>query len=193
MGNKPECIILHHSLTKDSGTVSWDAIRRYHKAKGWRDIGYHYGIELVGGEYKIFKGRPEHQEGAHTKEQGMNRKSIGICLVGNFDWGEPCDAQLNKLYELLEDIFKRYGKLPIYPHHHFANYKSCPGEKFPLDKVLKYMFGTKADKTEIEFVKSIKKLAEKSIIDSPDYWTNNKKFKSEYVMMLINKIVKKLL
>lgn len=192
MGNKPECIIIHHSLTKDSGTVSWGAIKKYHMEKlNFTNVGYHYGIELVGGEYKIFKGRAENEIAAHTK--GMNDKSLGICLVGNFDWQEPCEAQLAKLYELLEDIFKRHGKLPIYPHNHFASYKSCPGKKFDMGKVLSYMYGSKADKTEIEFIKSIKKLAEKNVIDSPDYWINNKKFKREYVMLLINKIVKKLL
>lgn len=192
MGNNVNCVIIHHSLTKDSDTVSWEAIRKYHiNTKGFRDIGYHYGIELVGGEYKIFKGRAENEVGAHTL--GMNDESIGICLVGNFDDVKPCDAQLNKLYELLEDIFKRYGKLPTYPHNHFASYKTCPGTNFPMDKVLKYMFGSKADKAQIEFVKNIKKLAEKNIIDSPDYWVNNVKFKGEYVMLLINKIVKNLL
>ena len=69
----PQYIVIHHSLTKDGTVVDWEAIRRYHKeTNGWSDIGYHYGIERVGGGLSLQVGRPESQPGAHTKEMHMN-------------------------------------------------------------------------------------------------------------------------
>jgi len=52
---KPILIINHHSLTKDSGSVSWGAIRKWHMGliggednyytnHPMIDIGYHFGL-----------------------------------------------------------------------------------------------------------------------------------------------------
>lgn len=145
--NKPCKIIIHHSLTKDGDVVDYDAMKRYHvNKKGWRDIGYHYVIEKVGDSYKIIKGRDEKMIGAHTK--GENANSIGICLVGNFDIAPPTKEQLEKLYELLQDIFKRHGMLPIFGHCNFpdpktGHRKTCPGTKFPMEEVIENMEGNK--------------------------------------------------
>lgn len=183
--NKCKSIILHHSLTKDSGTVSWDAIRKYHIEKmGFRDIGYHYGIERVGSEYKIFKGREENEIGAHTR--GQNSTSIGICMVGNFDIQSPPKEQLYKLIELINDIFKRHGNLPVFTHHLFAEYKTCPGTKFDMKWLLANL-----NNDDILLVKAVDKLVDKGIINSPDYWINSDSYELDYFKLLINNFAKK--
>jgi N-acetyl-anhydromuramyl-L-alanine amidase AmpD len=129
-------LIIHHSLTKDGAVNDWDAIRRYHiETNGWRDIGYHYGIENVGGKIVLQKGRRESQPGAHTK--GMNEKSLGICVVGNYDLAEPSEAAMNVLANLCASLCKKYRltENDIRTHHEYASYKTCPGSKFPMDKL----------------------------------------------------------
>ena len=109
-GSKPSHIILHHSLTKDSGTVSWGAIRRYHtQDKGWSDIGYHFGIEDVGGYYEMLAGRMPDEVGAHCPQQGMNRKSVGICCVGNFNQIEPPQEQFMCCLKLVRYLSAVWG------------------------------------------------------------------------------------
>jgi N-acetylmuramoyl-L-alanine amidase len=129
-------LIIHHSLTKDGKVNDWNAIRRYHvEVNKWANIGYHYGIELVRDEYVIQKGRAEWRGGAHTL--GMNSKSLGICVVGNYDLAEPPEAALNLLANLCANLCKKYNLKPadIETHHKYASYKTCPGKLFPMDKL----------------------------------------------------------
>jgi N-acetylmuramoyl-L-alanine amidase len=130
---RPEFIVIHHSLTEDGQTVSWGAIRKYHLQQGWQDIGYHYGIELIGDHYEILMGRMPDQAGAHCKESGMNQKSLGICLVGNFDIAPPPAPAMDRLVELVQSLRNEW-MIPlanIKRHSEFATYKSCPGKLFP--------------------------------------------------------------
>jgi N-acetylmuramoyl-L-alanine amidase len=131
---KPKYIFIHHSLTKDSKTVSWDAIRRYHKGLGWRDIGYHYGIELINKNFEILLGRMEGTTGAHTR--GYNRNSIGICLVGNYDIADVPDSKWKLTQKLVKNICLRYdiNADNVLAHREVASYKSCPGNRFDIDK-----------------------------------------------------------
>jgi hypothetical protein len=132
-------IMLHHSLTKDGETVSWQAIRRYHvQDMEWKDIGYHFGLELINSDYEILVGRPIDAEGAHCWQQGMNQKALGICFVGNFDIDSVPDEQWAKGVTLVRSL-TRLLDIPIsfvIGHRDYAP-KSCPGKLFDLEKFRK--------------------------------------------------------
>jgi hypothetical protein len=136
--NKPESYIIHHSLTEDGKvSSSFEAIRNYHMiTNGWRDIGYHWVLEYVNNKLIWRKGREETDTGAHTKEKGMNSKSIGICVVGNFDKVAPSFDIYQMLANKITELDKKYGKLPIEPHSKYATYKSCPGKLFDMEKLI---------------------------------------------------------
>ena len=128
-------IVIHHSLTKDSETVSWNAIRRYHMdIKGWRDIGYNFGIELIKDHYEILFGRMLGERGAHCIQEEMNRFGIGICMIGNFDTRRPDGGQWSLAQKLCKAMMKLYsipvenvkGHTELYPA------KTCPGRMFDM-------------------------------------------------------------
>ena len=135
---KPEYIILHHSLTKDSGTVSWSAIRRYHMEKlGYADCGYHFGIEQIGNHYEILTGRMMNETGAHCRQDHMNYKSLGICFIGNFDITPPPDQMLGLGIRLVASLCDTLSISidRIYPHSLLAD-KTCPGTMFDVDSFI---------------------------------------------------------
>jgi hypothetical protein len=118
-------------LTKDGSTVSWDAIRKYHvETNKWKDIGYHFGIELVGNRYEILTGRMMNEIGAHC--EGQNKDSLGVCFVGNFDNGEPNPEMWRLGVRFVASLCNVLNIEPdnIFGHHYFNSGKSCPGRMF---------------------------------------------------------------
>lgn len=132
-------IILHHSFTKDSKTVSWDAIRRFHTQHyGWSDIGYHYGIELVGNHYEVLTGRMLNRQGAHTR--GFNVNTIGICFIGNFDSKPLPIAQWSLGVRLVSSLCEvlYIGVDQIFLHNEFSK-KTCAGLLFDKSLFVKHV------------------------------------------------------
>ena len=139
MINRPNKIVVHHSLTKDGETVSWPAIERFHRYyRGWIDVGYHAGCEIVGdGDVVCMYGRPWDQIGAHT--QGHNVDTLGFCFVGNYDEIEPDPMMLAVAAQrVLAPWCKSFGISPtsIYGHRNFASNRTCPGRLFSVDLLI---------------------------------------------------------
>lgn len=119
-------LIIHCSATPEGKDYTVQDIDRWHKARGWKGIGYHYVIYRDG---SIHKGRPEEQVGAHCVNH--NRHSIGICYIGGMtannkkakDTRTP--EQRASLRALLVELKKSYPRALIMGHNVFAN-KACP-------------------------------------------------------------------
>lgn len=135
MSRKVEYIAVHCSATKAGKAYRAADIDKWHRAKGWSGIGYHYVIPLDG---SIEPGRPldddhllePNEVGAHV--QGYNSVSIGICLIGGVDAdGKPANtfghAQLDALELLLRSLSQRWPHARIRGHRDFPMVaKACP-------------------------------------------------------------------
>ena len=118
-------IIIHCAATPEGKNFTTKDIDLWHKARGFKCIGYHYVIYLDG---SIHEGRPEKEIGAHCT--GHNKNSIGVCYIGGCGTDKkPKDTrtkeQKEALLELLKSLKVKYPKAKIFNHRDFAN-KACP-------------------------------------------------------------------
>lgn len=131
-------IIIHCSAVRPDQTSSARQIDQWHRARGWKMIGYHYVIRRDG---TVEKGRPEEMVGAHTK--GINFHSIAICYEGGLaevrsnpaakkpsaETYVPADTrtpqQKAALIKLIRELKTRYPNATVHGHNEFAQ-KACP-------------------------------------------------------------------
>lgn len=136
-------IVLHCSATPEGRHVTVETIRKWHKKRKWKDIGYHFVIYLDG---SIHDGRPLDQIGAHVR--GRNTGTIGICYVG----GVAADGKTAKdtrtpqqkaaLVRLMTELVRKYPTIKLISgHHDYAN-KACPC--FPARKEYAGLIGGSA-------------------------------------------------
>lgn len=120
-------IIVHCTDTPEGRPHTVEDIRRWHKERGWNDIGYHYVVYLDG---SIHEGRDVDKIGAHCS--GHNTYSIGVVYVG----GKTKDMKRAKdtrtldqkaaLMGLILDLKELYPAAKIYGHRDFDKNRDCP-------------------------------------------------------------------
>ena len=123
---KIDKIFIHCSATPEGRDIKMETIKSWHvKGRGWRDIGYHFVIELDG-TWKV--GRPMEQMGAGVK--GHNEHSIHVCYVGGLDKNKKAkdtrtQAQRETLNTIIGGLLKEYPDASVHGHNEFAN-NACP-------------------------------------------------------------------
>jgi hypothetical protein len=101
-------LIVHHSAGNYTPTTDFAAVVRsywsYHTGPvlGWADIGYNWLVDRNG---VIYQGRAFNFDGnrdvvgAHFS--GQNGRTMGICLIGNFNSVQPTAVAVNQLRTML--------------------------------------------------------------------------------------------
>jgi hypothetical protein len=77
--------------------------------------------------------------GGHVHSDYLNNIALGICLVGDFNRGQPTRRQLEACEELINYLRKRCGKIDAHyavvrPHREVNPPQwatDCPGDAFP--------------------------------------------------------------
>ena len=121
-------IVVHASATPETMDIGVTEIRKWHRQRGWLDVGYHKIIKRDG---TVEDGRALNVPGAHAR--GFNHRSIGICLVGGVesDLKKPeanfTHAQWDALGDLVADLVKLHPNAKVLGHRDLPKVnKDCP-------------------------------------------------------------------
>nr|XP_023024203.1 peptidoglycan recognition protein-like [Leptinotarsa decemlineata] len=130
--NPPPFVVVHHSATKSCLTEEEckslvKSIQRFHMVDNrWDDIGYTF---LIGGDGRVYEGRGWNRHGAHVVK--YNARSLGICLLGDFQDVEPPHVQVEVLKKFIE-CAQRNNRITENYHligHRQGSVTLCPGDK----------------------------------------------------------------
>ncbi|MCO7223570.1 N-acetylmuramoyl-L-alanine amidase [Pleionea sp. CnH1-48] len=147
----PEYIVIHTAAFRGKNCDA-DTIDRWHRARGWSGIGYHFVI--LNNRHKdkadgtLEKGRELSRMGAHAR--GINHRSVGICCIGHGDYDDFTDAQKTTLFQLVNRLMTQFD-IPIEKvigHREinslvdqgvvsssYRTSKSCPGNKVDMHQI----------------------------------------------------------
>ena len=120
-----DAIVIHCSATKEGKDYTVKEIKKWHKERGFKEIGYHFVIYRDG---SVHAGRELPKDGAHANTPGVSGKSynlhsIGICYIGGLDKDgkNPKDTRTDEQKKALR-------KLVDYLMHRYPNIKEVIGQ-----------------------------------------------------------------
>ena len=140
LSNRWSTIVVHHSATNTGSARTFD---RYHKDKGWDELGYHFvignGSETPDGTIEVGARWHKQKHGAHCKtaDNFFNEHGIGICLVGDFTKTRPTARQMAAL-ERLSTFLCIVCHIPpdrVVTHGAVTHKTACPGRNLPIGNV----------------------------------------------------------
>jgi len=100
-----ELIVVHHTAVGERHPLGGAPLAReiqalHMGANGWDDLGYNLLVDRLGRVYEGRAGGPERAVvGAHA--QGVNRRSTGIAVIGDFSAQPPPERALKALVRLV--------------------------------------------------------------------------------------------
>ncbi len=136
-------IVVHHSATAMGTPQGMDQYHRNvrHMENG---LAYHFvignGNGMNDGQIAIGRRWTEQLNGGHLASEALNARSLGICLVGNFDRDPPSRRQLDSLEALTRYLMKRcnINRAHVKTHQQINTIGTrCPGRLFDDDAFLK--------------------------------------------------------
>jgi len=135
-------IVVHNSGTRQGNARVFDYYHR-HVRRMQNGLAYHFvignGTSTGNGQVEVGDRWRRQINGGHVHSDYLNNISLGICLVGDFNRGQPTRAQLDACEELIRYLRERCGKtdrgvIPVRPHREMNPPRwptDCPGDDFP--------------------------------------------------------------
>jgi N-acetyl-anhydromuramyl-L-alanine amidase AmpD len=113
-------IFIHCSASDYAHHDDVSVMRKWHKQRGWSDVGYHFFIKKDG---TLQKGRALNKIPA--AQRGHNNKTIAICLHG-LKKSKFTKEQFKTLRKLCKEINDAYNQKVTFHGHCEVSSKDCP-------------------------------------------------------------------